>query len=253
MGAERSIRSNERTNTSFVTLLHNNQNFKTEIRSKVQITTSPNFLHMGVRRTLRLVSASAVVVAAEAAWLAYTYRTPPTPLGAKSGLCKPPPSAAVRSSSAAESESAAGRARVTRQPGPLGSAGEFLRRHPPFLAPPSKLFSAWGCGAPPPAGPQHPPLSVLIFGDSLATGVGGAVNDSPPMGRELASSLASAGGMAVQWLCMGKTGADLDSMRRTLLPALREHLACHNGQAPGVVVILWCVHLPEGRPRLRRK
>ena len=157
----------------------------------------------------KLLGASAVVIAAEGAWLAVSYKTPATPTGALSGVCEYEASNVIRGQQAA-GEREAGAAASPADGSRFAAARELLRRHAPFLASPP----------PPPMGrgslrknnqpPPPPRLSVLVLGDSLVSGVGGDVQKSPPLAPSLASSLAARLRVDVSWKALGQTGADLE-------------------------------------------
>jgi len=79
---------------------------------------------------------------------------------------------------------------------------------------------------------------VLVLGDSLVSGVGGDVASSPRLPARFASALAEKLGAHISWRAYGETGADIDAMRKVLLPALR--LDAETATSKPAVVVLLC-------------
>jgi hypothetical protein len=64
---------------------------------------------------------------------------------------------------------------------------------------------------------------VIVLGDSLVTGVGCSVASAargPVLPRIIAERLASLLGVDVEWIALGVCGADVDTIRREVLPEL---------------------------------
>ena len=64
---------------------------------------------------------------------------------------------------------------------------------------------------------QHPPLRLLVIGDSLAAGVGTSKSGTPILPESIARSLSKAmGGRAVYWTCVGTPGASASQIVRDI-------------------------------------
>lgn len=87
------------------------------------------------------------------------------------------------------------------------------------------------------AAPAAAARRVIIVGDSLVTGVGcSSEHDGGPMlPRCIGERLADLLGAPVEWVALGRKGADLKTIRAEMLPALRARLAAHAaaGGGPG--------------------
>lgn len=88
---------------------------------------------------------------------------------------------------------------------------------------------------------------VLVIGDSLVSGVGGAASwsdgpcDGPPLPKYVAKSLSKRWNRDVQWNAMSLTGGDVRMLRKKILPMLkreRDNGTIHPEKNPLTAVVL---------------
>ena len=178
-----------------------------------------------MRRTVaRTVAGVSGLILAQAGYLAATYVTPGDAKGPFAGLERP-----------ASWHLASAPARCDEaRPASWSVSGRWTRpwRRPSFAQPGARelLPQRAQTEAPRPAA-----LRVLILGDSLVSGVGGDVERAPPLPERLAQCLAERLGRPVSWKAVGVTGADVATLRESVLPAAKADASV---EPPAVVVLL---------------
>ena len=171
------------------------------------------------RVVARALAGSFAVLSAQCAFLAASYVTPADAEGPHHGICVPLVDAKTRE-----------------------AAARWWSAHRVAAAPWAPFTSRQMGSSPQAAAPCAPraatQLRVLVLGDSLVSGVGGDVASSPRLPARFASALAEKLGAHISWRAYGETGADIDAMRKVLLPALR--LDAETATTKPAVVVLLC-------------
>ena len=200
-----------------------------------------------MRRTVaRTVGGVCSLIGAQAAYLSATYKTPLDPSGPFSGFALPARWHTVGDADE-RSRSSEGRTSpwaVSRRWTGLPKTAELatLQADSPggdaqgaceSLRPQGAEYRAQRGGGS--AYGTKTALRVLVVGDSLVSGVGSDVSRAPPLPERLAQSLAEHLGVAVSWKALGLTGADVATLRSSLLPVAKADAVA---EPPAVVVLL---------------